>query len=322
VETVSFGHTGLKVSRLAFDATTSDSSRFPDEAAARPVLGKCLDLGITFFDTGNRDSTGESERIMASTLTSMAPRDTLVLATHARSDGPGGRRLSRKLLMASVDASLRRMKTDYIDLLVVSAFDPATPPEGTMAALHDLVRSGKVRYLGASTMFAWQLAQMNHVARLNGWTQFVNMQCEYNLLYREEEREMLPFCRHQGIAVTARNVLARGQLPASKSRTDGHSGHMYGDALDREIRARVEAIAADHDTTMAAVAIAWVLSRDDICCPIIGAGTADEVAENVEALDPALTADEIAGLTALYRPRDVINRPQPMPRYWQEDPDE
>ena len=337
-----------------------------DKAAARSVLGKCLDLGITFFDTANCGAAGESERIVASTLTSMVPRDTLVLATHPLNGDSGERGLSRKHLLASVDASLRRMKTDYIDLLVIHAFDPATPlevphsrrlrrrafsardtlalpgpgparrpwnnrpgslalpgcdcsMEETMAALHDAVRSGKVRYLGASTMFAWQFAQMNHVARLNGWTQLVSMQCEYNLLYREEEREMLPFCRHQGIAVTASSVLARGQLSGSGTRTDGHSG-VYGDALDREICARVEAIAADHDTTMEAVAIAWVLSRDDICCPIIGAATAKQVASNVGALDFALTEDETAELDALYRPRDVINRAKPMPRYWQEEP--
>ena len=324
METVSFGKTGLKVSRLCFGATTIGASQgkpwVEDKAAVRSVLGKCLDLGITFFDTANRDAAGESERIVASALTSMVQRDTLVLATHALCDEPGARGLSRNRLVASVDASLRRMKTDYIDLLVIPAFDPETPLEETMAALHDVVRSGKVRYLGASTMFAWQFAQMNHVARLNGWTQFVNMQCEYNLLYREEEREMLPFCRHQGIAVTASSLLARGHLSGSGTRTDGHSGHVYGDTLDREICACVEAIAANHDTTMAAVAIAWVLARDDLCCPIIGAGTANQAASNVGALDLALTADEIAGLDAMYRPRDIINRAKPMPRYWQEEP--
>ena len=333
METVSFGNTGLKVSRLCFGTMTIGSSQWKpwvlDEAASRPLLRKCLDLGITFFDTANWYSTGESERIVASTLTSMAPRDTLVLATkafYAMSDDPNDRGLSRKHLLASVDASLRRMKTDYIDLLVIHAFDPETPIDETMAALHDIVRSGKVRYLDASTMFAWQFVQMNHVARLNGWTQFVNMQCQYNLLYREEEREMLPYCRHQGIAVTAFSALARGQLSASnriRSRTDDNFSSMYGDALDREICARVEAIAREHDSTMAAVAIAWVLSRDDICCPILGASTVDQVTNNVEALDLALTADETRNLDALYRPRDVINDyvPEPMPRYWREESD-
>ena len=162
------------------------------------------------------------------------------------SDDPKDRGLSRKHLMASVDASLRRMKTDYIDLLIIHAFDPETPIEETMAALNDIIRAGKVRYLGASTMFAWQFVQMNHVARLNGWTPFVNMQCQYNLLYREEEREMLPYCRDQGIAVTAFSVLVRGLLSASnriRSRTDANISFMYGDTLDREFCRRVETIA-------------------------------------------------------------------------------
>ncbi|MDE0064165.1 MAG: aldo/keto reductase [Gammaproteobacteria bacterium] len=329
METVSFGNTGLKVSRLCFGTMTIGSSRWKpwvlDEAASRPLLKQCLDLGITFYDTANWYSTGESERIVASTLTSMVPRDSLVLATkafYAMSGDPNDRGLSRKHLLASVDASLRRMNTDYIDLLVIHAFDPETPMEETMEALHDLVRSGKVLYLGASTMFAWQFAQMNHVARLNGWTQFVNMQCQYNLLYREEEREMLPYCRDRGIAVTGFSVLARGQLSASdriRSRTDEHFSNMYGDALDREICARVAAVAAERNTTMAAVALAWVLAREDICCPIIGASTPGQVENNVRALDLELTAEEIDGLSAMYRPRDVINDyvPEPMPRYWQ-----
>jgi aryl-alcohol dehydrogenase-like predicted oxidoreductase len=229
--------------------------------------------------------------------------------------------LSRKHLLASVDASLRRMGTDYIDLFIVHAFDPETPVEETMEALDEIVRSGKVLYLGASTMFAWQFAQMNHVARLNGWTRFVNMQCQYNLLYREEERDMLPYCRDQGIAVTAFSLLARGQLSASnrvRSQTDEHFSNMYGDALDREICAEVEAIAKERGTTMATVALAWVLSKDDICCPIIGASTVQQIETNVAALDFELSAEEIGTLDTMYRPRDVINDyvPEPMPRHW------
>ena len=333
METVSFGNTGLKVSRLCFGTMTIGSSAWKpwvlDEAESRPLLEKCLDLGITFFDTANWYSTGESERVLASTLTSMVPRDSLVLATkafYAMGDDPNDRGLSRKHLIASVDASLRRLNTDYIDLLVIHAFDPGTAIEETMEVLHDLVRSGKVLYLGASTMFAWQFVQMNHIARLNGWTQFVNMQCQYNLLYREEEREMLPYCRDQSIAVTAFSVLARGQLAASdriRSRTDEHFTNMYGDALDREICERVAMVAEAHGTTMAAVALAWVLSKDDICCPIIGASQPGQLENLVGALDLELTTDEIEGLDALYRPRDVINDyvPDPMPRYWREKAD-
>lgn len=327
METISFGRTGLKVSELCFGTMTIGSSKWKpwvlDEPEARPVLERCLELGITFFDTANWYSTGESERIVASTLLSMMPRDRLVLATKAfygMSDDPNDRGLSRKHLLASVDASLRRMGADYIDLLVIHAFDPHTPIEETMATLHDIVRSGKVRYVGASTMFAWQFAQMNHVARMNGWTPFVNMQCQYNLLYREEEREMLPYCRDQGIAVTGFSPLARGWLSgstATRSMTDVHFTNMYGDALDREICVQVEAIAKEHGTTMAAVALAWVRSRDDICCPIIGASSASQVDNNVGALDLELAEDEIETLEQMYRPRDVINDyvPNPMPRY-------
>ena len=327
METISFGRTGLKVSELCFGTMTIGSSKWKpwvlDGPEARPVLERCLELGITFFDTANWYSTGESERVVASTLLSMMPRDRLVLATKAfygMSDDPNDRGLSRKHLLASVDASLRRMGADYIDLLVIHAFDPHTPIEETMATLHDIVRSGKVRYVGASTMFAWQFAQMNHVARMNGWTPFVNMQCQYNLLYREEEREMLPYCRDQGIAVTGFSPLARGWLSgstATRSMTDVHFTNMYGDALDREICAQVEAIAKEHGTTMAAVALAWVRSRDDICCPIIGASSASQVDNNVGALDLELTEDEIETLEQIYRPRDVINDyvPNPMPRY-------
>jgi aryl-alcohol dehydrogenase-like predicted oxidoreductase len=189
-----------------------------------------------------------------------------------------------------------------------------------MEALNDIVKSGKVRYLGASTMFAWQFAQMNHMARLNGWTPFVNMQCQYNLLYREEEREMIPYCLDQGIAITAFSALARGWLSGSRkirSQTDACFTQFYGDVLDLEICARVEAMAAEHGTTMAEVALAWVCAKKSISCPIIGASLVSQVENNVKALDLALSVDEIEMLDQMYRPRDVINDhvPEPMPRH-------
>jgi len=327
METVAFGRTGLKVSKLCFGTMTIGASSWKpwvlDEADAKPVLKRCLDLGITFFDTANWYSTGESERVVASALTSMVPRDHLVLATkayYAMSDDPNDRGLSRKHLLSAVDASLRRMGTDYVDLLVIHAFDPGTPLEETMEALHDIVKSGKVRYLGASTMFAWQFERMNHVARQHGWTPFVNMQCQYNLLYREEEREMIPYCRDQGIAVTAFSPLARGWLSGSKklrSQTDINFALFHGDALDLEICAKVEAIATERDATMAEVALAWVYAKQDICCPIIGASSVSQVESNINAMNLELTLDEIETLDQLYRPRDVINDhvPEPMPRY-------
>ena len=326
METVSFGRTGLKVSKLCCGTMTLGSSEWKpwalDEADARPILKRALDLGITFFDMADWYSDGEGERLVGSALTSMVSRDHLVLTTkayYAINDNPNGSGLSRKHLLSAVDGSLRRVGTDYIDIFMVHAFDPETPLEETMEALHDIVRSGKARYLGASTMFAWQFAQMNHVARENGWTSFVNMQCQYNLLYREEEREMLPYCHDQGIAISCFSPLARGWLAGSediRSQTDGMFANNYGDALDREICARVEAIAADHGTTMAEVALAWVCAKEAICCPIIGASSVSQVENNIKALDLELTQDEIETLDALYRPRDVINDhvPRPMPR--------
>jgi len=327
LETVKFGRTGLKVSELCFGTMTLGSSKWKpwalDEAESRPILERALDLGFTFFDMANWYSTGEGERVVASVLTSMVPRDQLVLTTKAKyamSDDPNDQGLSRKHLLASVDASLHRMGTDYVDIFMVHAFDANTPVEETMEALHDIVRSGKARYLGASTMFTWQFAQMNNVARENGWTPLVNMQCQYNLLYREEEREMLPYCHDQGIAVTCFSPMARGWLAGSddcRSQTDAWFAKNFGDALDLEICARVDAIATERGTTMAEIALAWVYSKEAISCPIVGAGSVNQLDNNVKALDLELTDDEIEVLDGLYRPRDVINDqvPDRMPRH-------
>jgi len=327
LEIVSFGRTGLKVSKLCFGTMTLGSSEWKpwalDAADARPILERALDLGINFFDMANWYSAGEGERVVASTLTSLVPRDRLVLTTKAKypmSDDPNDQGLSRKHLLSSLEASLRRMSTDYVDIFIVHAFDPSTPVEETMQALHDIVKSGKARYLGASTMFSWQFARMNHVARENGWTPFANMQCQYNLLYREEEREMLPYCKSQGIAVSCFSPLARGWLAASediRAQTDYWFAKNFGDALDLEICARVEAMATERGATMAEVALAWVCAKEAICCPIIGAGSVSQLESNVKALDFDLTPDEIETLDALYRPRDVINDhvPNRIPRH-------
>jgi len=327
LETVSFGRTGLKVSKLCLGTMTLGSSAWKpwalDEADSKPILKRALDLGFTFFDMANWYSTGENERVVATTLTSMVPRDHLVLTTKAKyamSDDPNDQGLSRKHLLSSIDASLHRMGTDYVDIFMIHAFDPDTPIEETMETLHDIVKSGKARYLGASTMFAWQFAQMNHVARENGWTTFVNMQCQFSLLYRENERELIPYCRDQGIAVTCFSPLARGWLSGTKetrSKTDVWFDRWFGDALDLEICARVEAIAEDREMTMAEVALAWVLSKDFIDCPIMGADSPGHVENNIKALDLELSEDEIETLDSLYRPRDVLNDyvPNPMPRH-------
>ena len=327
METVSFGRTGLKVSELCFGTMTLGSSKWNawalDEAESRPILKRALDVGFTFFDMADWYSIGEGERVVASTLLSMVPRDRLILTTKAMyemSDDPNDRGLSRKHLMSAIDASLGRMGTDYVDIFMVHAFDPDTPIEETMEALHDIVKSGKARYLGASTMYAWQFAQMNHVARENGWTSFVNMQCQYSLLYRENERELIPYCMDQGIAVTSFSPLARGWLSGSKdcrSQTDIYFSRNYGDALDLEICSQVEAIANDRGITMAEVALAWVCAKDFICSPIMGADSVSHVENNIKALDTELSQDEIDTLDQLYRPRDVINDYNhiPMPRH-------
>ena len=219
MDRVSLGRTGLEVSRLCFGTMgIGDRAWRPwvlDEADAVPLLRRCLDLGITFFDLADWYSSGESERIVGKALLSMVPRNRLVLTTkahYALSDDPNDGGLSRKHLLVAIDRSLKRIGTDHVDMFMVHAFDPTTPMEETMATLHEIVQAGKARYLGASTMWAWQFAQMNAVARENGWTPFVNMECQYNLLYREEEREMIPYCLDQGIAVTTFSPLARGWL--------------------------------------------------------------------------------------------------------------
>ena len=327
METVSFGRTGLKVSKLCLGTMTLGSSAWKpwalDEAESKPILKRALDLGFNFFDMANWYSTGENERVVATTLTSMVPRDHLVLTTKAKyamSEDPNDQGLSRKHLLSAIDASLSRMGTDYVDIFMIHAFDPDTPIEETMEALHDIVKAGKARYLGASTMFAWQFAHMNHVARENGWTSFVNMQCQFSLLYRENERELIPYCRDQGIAVTCFSPLARGWLSGAmenRSKTDVWFARWFGDALDLEICARVEAITKERDMTMAEVALAWVLSKDFINCPIMGADSPGHVENNIKALDLELSESEIETLDSLYRPRDVLNDyvPNPMPRH-------
>ncbi len=327
METVKFGRTGLKVSKLCFGTMGVGSSQWKpwvlDKAESATLLKRCLDHGITFFDMADWYSIGESERVVGSALLSMAPRDRLVFTTKAKyemSDDPNDQGLSRKHLMAAIDGSLSRIGTDYVDIFMVHAYDPSTPIEETMEALHDIVKSGKARYIGASTMYAWQFAQMNSVARENGWTTFVNMQCQYNLLYREEEREMIPYCQDQGIAITCFSPLARGWLAGSKdarSETDLYFSKKYGDPLDLGSCGRVIEIAKEHDTTMAEVALAWVYSKPAICSPIISGASLDQLETNISALDLVLTAEEIDSLDKLYRPRDIVNDyvPTPLPRH-------
>ena len=324
---VRFGQTGLEVSRLCLGTMSLGSSAWKawvlDEADSIPILRHALDLGITFFDMADWYSTGRNEEVVGRNLLRMSAREQLVLATkvyYPMSDDPNDRGLSRQHITTSIDRSLARMGTDHVDLYVIHAFDADTPVEETMEALHDTVRAGKVRYLGASTMYAWQFAKMNHVAAMNGWTPFVNMQCQYNLLYREEEREMLPYCRDQGIAVTtfsplARGFLARDSAAAGTART-AHDLYQefYGDDIDREIARRVREVAARRGVSRAHVAMAWVAGSPNQNVPIVGAAKTGHLDVAVQALGLRLDAAERAFLEAPYRPRDEINDQNPVRR--------
>jgi aryl-alcohol dehydrogenase-like predicted oxidoreductase len=321
---IPFGQTGLKVSQLCLGTMSMGSSAWKgwvlDEEASIPILRRALDIGITFFDMADWYSMGRNEEVVGRNLLKMSARERLVLATkvyYPMSDDPNDRGLSRKHIAASIDRSLARMGTDYVDLYVIHAFDADTPVEETMQALHDIVRAGKVRYLGASTMYAWQFANMNHVAAMHGWTPFVNMQCQYNLLYREEEREMLPYCRGQGIAVTTFSPLARGFLAraAGTART-AHDLYQdfYGDDIDREIARRVREVAARRGVSTAHVAMAWVAGNANRNVPIVGAAKAAHLDAAVEALALQLDAEDRRFLEAPYRPRDEINDQNPVRR--------
>jgi 1-deoxyxylulose-5-phosphate synthase len=324
VDHIAFGRTELRVSRLCLGTMSFGSSAWKawvlDEAAARPILRHALELGINFFDMADWYSLGRNEEVVGRNLLRLRPREQLVLATkvfYPMSDDPEDRGLSRKHISASIDRSLLRLGTDYVDLYIIHAFDPDTPVEETMEALHATVRAGKVRYLGASTMYTWQFAKMNHVAALHGWTPFVNMQCQYNLLYREEEREMLPYCRDQQIAVTTFSPLARGYL-ARRTQTPRTAHDLYqefyGDAIDREIARRVQEVAARRAVSPAHVALAWVAGNPNHNVPIVGASSTAQLDVAVASLALELDPAERRFLEAPYRPRDEINDQNPLRR--------
>ncbi len=317
MENIQFGRSDLKVSPLCLGTMSMGSSAWKgwvlDEKESVPILRRALDLGVNFFDMADWYSIGRNEEVVGKNLLKMSAREGLVLATkvyYPMSEDPSDRGLSREHIAASIDRSLARMGTDYVDLYVIHAFDVDTPVEETMEALHDTVRAGKVRYLGASTMYAWQFAKMNHVAAINGWTPFINMQCQYNLLYREEEREMFPYCRDQGIAITTFSPLARGFLArdAGTART-AHDLYQefYGDEIDTEIARRVREVAARHGVSRAHVALAWVAGSAHRNIPIVGAAKAAHLEIAAEALGLRLSTAERAFLEAPYRPRDEIN---------------
>jgi aryl-alcohol dehydrogenase-like predicted oxidoreductase len=284
-----------------------------DEEASRPLIRRAIDAGITFFDTANVYSDGTSEEIVGRALAEYARRDEIVLATkvHGRMrPGPNGGGLSRKAIMTEIDHSLRRLGTDYVDLYQIHRFDPTTPVEETMEALHDVVKAGKARYVGASSMYAWQFSKAQYTARLNGWTRFVSMQNHYNLLYREEEREMLPLCADQGVGVLPWSPLARGRLTrdwddtTERSRTDEFGKKLYEEG-DRQIVEAVAAVAAERGVPRAQVALAWLLHQDTVTAPIVGVTKPHHVDDAVAAVGIQLTDKEIEALREPYRPHAI-----------------
>jgi len=319
MEYVRLGSTGMKVSRLCLGCMTYGSPAWRewvlDEDASRPFIRKALDLGINFFDTADMYSLGASEEVLGRTLLDFVPRNDVVIATKVcqpMSDKPNDRGLSRKHILASIDASLKRLGTDHVDLYIIHRFDPETPIEETIEALDTVVRSGKTRYIGASSMHAWQFMRMLALQERHGLAKFVSMQNHYNLVYREEEREMLPLCRELGIAVTPWSPLARGLLAGSRKAqtvraTTDQPAHQWYDHLDEEdaIVAAVEQVAAGRGVPPAQVALAWIMSRPGITAPIVGASKPHHLDDAIAGLTLLLSSEEIAMLEAPYRPRPV-----------------
>jgi len=320
MDQVRLGDSGLKVSRLCLGCMTYGTPQWRewvlDEDASRPFIKAALEAGITFFDTADMYSLGRSEEVTGRALRDFAPRrEDYVLATKVYNpvgDGANDRGLSRKHVLAAVDASLRRLGTDYIDLYVIHRFDPETPIEETLDALDTVVRAGKVRYLGASSMRAYQFQHMLDVQRANGLARFVSMQNHYNLIYREEEREMIPLSREQGIGLTPWSPLARGVLAGSRSAgttragTDQQIPTWYTNPeIEQQIVDAVAAVAAERGVKPAQVALAWMLDKPGITAPVIGASKPHHLPDAVGALDVHLDADEVARLEAPYLPTSV-----------------
>ena len=313
------GNTGLDVSRLTLgcmswgDASRGGHQWVLDEDAGRGIIKDALEAGINFFDTANVYSAGTSEEITGRALNDYANREDVVLATkvHGRMrPGPNGTGLSRKAILHEIDASLRRLGTDYVDLYQIHRWDDSTPIEETMEALHDVMKAGKARYIGASSMYAWQFSKAQHVADLGGWTPFVSMQNHYNLLYREEEREMLPLCQDQGVGVIPWSPLARGRLTrdwdsgTARSETDEFGGTLYQEE-DKAIVETVASVADRLGVARAQVALAWLLHQPAVTAPIIGVTKPQHLTDAVAAVDLELSETDLAELSAGYTPHAV-----------------
>jgi 1-deoxyxylulose-5-phosphate synthase len=322
MEYVRLGNTGTKVSRICLGCMSYGGSdlRWPwalDEEASRPFIKHALELGINFFDTANVYSAGRSEEIVGKALRDFTARDQVVLATKVHGkmrEGPNGSGLSRKAILSEIDASLKRLGTDYVDLYQIHRWDYETPIEETLEALNDVVRAGKARYIGASSMYAWQFAKALYTSDLHGWTRFVSMQPHYNLIYREEEREMLPLCRDQKVAVIPWSPLARGLLTRKpnierndtlRAQSDAFGKILYNDQ-DLAIAQRVYELAEARGLPMAQIALAWMLSKPAVTAPIIGATKMQHLDDAAAAVSVKLTPEEIQKLEETYLPHPVL----------------
>jgi aryl-alcohol dehydrogenase (NADP+) len=319
------GSTGLKVSRICLGAMTFGSPEWRDWVLpadeSRPFIQRALEAGINFFDTADMYSRGASEEILGRALAEFTTRDQVVVATKAffpLTDGPNARGLSRKHLLEAIDGSLRRLGTDYVDLYQIHRFDHETPIEETLETLNDIVRSGKARYIGASSMYAWQFARMLHLSEQRGWARFVAMQNHYNLIYREEEREMLPLCRAEGIGVIPWSPLARGFLAGNRrsssedwgatrrARTDEYAHGLYYETSDFAVVDRVVELAARRGVPPAQIALAWILRQPSVTAPIVGTTKLEQLDAAVAALEVTLDDDECGLLEEAYVPHQVL----------------
>jgi aryl-alcohol dehydrogenase-like predicted oxidoreductase len=323
MDQVRLGDSGLGVSRLGLGMMSygKDATRpwMLDEAAAEPIVRRAVEGGFTFFDTADMYSDGASEVATGRLLRKLLAREELVIATKVyfpMAPGPNGRGLSRKHILSAIDASLQRLDLDYVDLYQIHRWDPETPIEETMEALHDVVKSGKARYIGASSMYAWQFAKAQRVAERHGWTRFVSMQNHYNLIYREEEREMIPQCIDQSVGIIPWSPLARGFLAGTRTRegerrtrrseTDPLQDEWYGRPEDFDIVDRVIEVAGSRGVPAAQVALAWLLNKPGVTAPIVGATKLGHLEDALAAGELVLSPDEIARLEEPYRPHPVL----------------
>ena len=323
MEYTNLGQTGLKVSRICLGMMSYGTPKWRDwvlsEEDSRPFVKRALELGINFFDTADMYAVGVSEEVTGRALRDFARREEVVIATkvfNKMGEGPNQKGLSRKHIMEAIDASLKRLGTDYVDLYYIHRWDDETPIEETLEALNDVVRAGKALYLGASSMYAWQFAKALYLADQHGWSRFVAMQNHYNLVYREEEREMNPLCQAEGVGLVPWSPLARGFLAGNRkkvgegetprSKSDQYAHNLYYEAGDFAVLDRVLALAEQKSVKPAQIALAWLLHQPNITSPIIGATKMYQLEEAVAALDIALSAEELAHLAEPYQPHPVL----------------